>query len=277
MIIWLASYPKSGNTMVRSMLSAYFFSKDGSFNFDVINKIQQFPLNPLFERLGINTKNEKEVVKNYIKVQASINKKNDIQFIKTHSYLFNIDNNAFTDLNNSLGVIYVVRDPRTVAISYSHHINKDIQFTKNHLINGWKIGGHNESNNIADQTIVYTGNWANNYNSWKSFKSPNKYLLIKYEDLINDTEKTFTQILDFIFFLKKKKLVLDKDKFKKVLETTSFDRMQYLEKKEGFAESKEKRFFNLGPKNHWKGKLDVNIQNEIESSFKKEMIELKYL
>ena len=53
MIIWLASYPKSGNTMVRGMLSAYFFSKDGSFNFDVINNIQQFPLNPLFERLGI--------------------------------------------------------------------------------------------------------------------------------------------------------------------------------------------------------------------------------
>ena len=67
MIIWLASYPKSGNTMVRSMLSAYFFTKDGNFNFDVINNIQQFPLNPLFERLGINTKNEKEVVKNYIK------------------------------------------------------------------------------------------------------------------------------------------------------------------------------------------------------------------
>ena len=277
MIIWLASYPKSGNTMVRGMLSAYFFSKDGSFNFDVINNIQQFPLNPLFERLGINTKNEKEVVKNYIKVQASINKKNDIQFIKTHSYLFNIDNNAFTDLNNSLGVIYIVRDPRTVAISYSHHINKDIQFTKNHLINGWKIGGHKESNNIADQTIVYTGNWANNYNSWKSFKSPNKYLLIRYEDLINDREKIFTQILDFIFFLKKKKFVIDKQKFKKVLETTSFDRMQYLEKKEGFVESKENKFFNLGPKNHWKGKLDIDIQKEIENSFKKEMIELKYL
>jgi hypothetical protein len=277
MIIWLASYPKSGNTMVRSMLSAYFFSRDGNFNFDVINKIQQFPLNPLFERLGINTNNEKEVVKNYIKVQESINKKNHIQFIKTHSYLFNIDNNAFTDLNNSLGVIYIVRDPRTVAISYSHHINKDIQFTKNHLINGWKIGGHKESNNIADQTIVYTGNWANNYNSWKSFKSPNKYLLIRYEDLINDREKIFTQILDFIFFLKKKKFVIDKQKFKKVLETTSFDRMQYLEKKEGFVESKENKFFNLGPKNHWKGKLDIDIQKEIENSFKKEMIELKYL
>ena len=31
MIIWLASYPKSGNTLFRSILSAYFFSKDGRF------------------------------------------------------------------------------------------------------------------------------------------------------------------------------------------------------------------------------------------------------
>ena len=36
MIIWLASYPKSGNTLVRSMLSAYFFSQDGNYNFELI-------------------------------------------------------------------------------------------------------------------------------------------------------------------------------------------------------------------------------------------------
>ena len=50
MIIWLASYPKSGNTLVRSVLSAYFFSKEGTFNFEILKNIQQFPLNPLFER-----------------------------------------------------------------------------------------------------------------------------------------------------------------------------------------------------------------------------------
>ena len=99
MIIWLASYPKSGNTLVRSVLSAYFFSKEGTFNFEILKNIQQFPLNPLFERLGINVKNEKEVVKNYIKVQESINKKDSIQFFKTHSCLFNIDDNLFTNLN----------------------------------------------------------------------------------------------------------------------------------------------------------------------------------
>ena len=51
MIIWLASYPKSGNTLMRSILSAYFFSKDGKFNFDLLKNIKQFPDNRLFKNL----------------------------------------------------------------------------------------------------------------------------------------------------------------------------------------------------------------------------------
>ena len=93
MFIWLASYPKSGNTLVRALLASYFFSKDGNFDFEVIKNIKQFPTSDLFEKMGVDLKNEKEVLKNYIKVQENINQKNSIQFLKTHSYLFNIDNN----------------------------------------------------------------------------------------------------------------------------------------------------------------------------------------
>ena len=75
MFIWLASYPKSGNTLLRSMIAAYFFSKEGIYNFDLIKNIKQFPNITLFERLGIDVKNEKEVVKNYIKVQKASTKK----------------------------------------------------------------------------------------------------------------------------------------------------------------------------------------------------------
>ena len=44
MIVWLASYPKSGNTLLRSILTSYFFSQNGDFNFELLNKIGQFPL-----------------------------------------------------------------------------------------------------------------------------------------------------------------------------------------------------------------------------------------
>ena len=142
MFIWLASYPKSGNTLVRSMLAAYFFSKDGVYNFDLIKNIKQFPVNALFERMGINMQNEREVIKNYIRVQESFNKKESIQFLKTHSYLFNINNHAFTDLNNSLGVIYMVRDPRNVVTSLANHASMSIEESADTLINTHKFISH---------------------------------------------------------------------------------------------------------------------------------------
>ena len=74
MIIWLASYPKSGNTLVRSLLSGYFFSKDGQFNFELLKTIDQFPHIKIFNQLGINLSDKKEVEKNYIEAQKLINK-----------------------------------------------------------------------------------------------------------------------------------------------------------------------------------------------------------
>ena len=69
MIIWLASYPKSGNTLLRSMLSAYLYSKDGNFDFGQLKNIKQFPDNNVFKKLGVDISNENEVVKNYISAQ----------------------------------------------------------------------------------------------------------------------------------------------------------------------------------------------------------------
>ena len=66
MIIWLASYPKSGNTLVRSMLSSYFFSNDGLFNFDLIKNIRQFPSRQVFQKYDFDFNDTKETIKNYI-------------------------------------------------------------------------------------------------------------------------------------------------------------------------------------------------------------------
>ena len=283
MFIWLASYPKSGNTLVRSMLAAYFFSKDGVYNFDLIKNIKQFPVNALFQRMGIDVQNEEEVIKNYIKVQASFNKKNSVQFLKTHSYLFNINNHAFTDLNNSLGVIYIVRDPRNIVSSLANHIGSSSEKSADILINSFKFGNI-FSDQIAEQTMLYLGTWSGNYNSWKSFNNDGKYLLIKYEDLISDRDFVFRKILKFIYKLQGTKFKIDQKKFQNTIETTDFNRMKKLEKEKGFFEAKthEKTgkkipFFNLGPKNDWKKMLDEKIRNKIEAAFKKEMVELGYL
>ena len=55
MIIWLASYPKSGNTFVRSLLSSYFFSEEGYFDFKYLKSIKQFPSKQLFKKIGTSS------------------------------------------------------------------------------------------------------------------------------------------------------------------------------------------------------------------------------
>ena len=285
MFVWLASYPKSGNTMVRSFLATYFFSNDGIFNFDLIKNVKQFPNIKLFENSGVNIKDEDEIIKNYIKVQDTFCDKRAVQFLKTHSYLFNFYNKySFTDLNNSIGAIYIVRDPRNIVSSFANFANISAEAATNQMTSKIFIGGDVNSKNIADRTKVWTGTWAQNFNSWKSFKHQERYLLIKYEDLIEDTEKIFLKILEFVHKLDNSKLKINDNKFKNTIKTVSFKNMQDLEKKIGFSESKiDKKsgkkipFFNLGPENDWKKYLDLNLRKKIEIAFEKEMVELGYL
>ena len=194
MIIWLPSYPKSGNTFLRSLLTAYLFTKDGKFNFDVLKNINQFPNNITFEKLGIDVSNEKEVIKNYIKVQEETNKRDGqgIRFLKTHSTLQDIDGHKFTNLNNCLGAIYIVRDPRDIAKSYSNHNQTSIDESINHMREFNIGGGIKNSKDRKEETITHIGSWSSHYASWKEFDKVDRYLLIKYEDLVEETEKTFT-------------------------------------------------------------------------------------
>ena len=279
MIIWLASYPKSGNTFLRSLLSSYFFSTDGNFDFKYLKEILQFPSNNIFEEIGVDISDKFEVSKNYIKAQEKINKNKTITFFKTHSSFCKMYNQFnFSDLKNSLGVIYIVRDPRNVLTSFSKHNSKSIEETANLLINDKTI--QNEKNEVE----IYTGSWSLNYKSWKIFKPSDKYLLIKYEDLVKDTKKIFLEVLNFIERLSHTKFRISEDKISNIIETTKFERLQNLEKKFGFEEAqtndktgKKVQFFNLGPNNKWKDKLDLKIKNKLETSLRKEMIELGYL
>ena len=90
MIIWLASYPKSGNTWLRAFIASYLYLdiKNQSFNFNLLKKIERFPHPKQFENIGIipqNLKNFEEVVKAWIPLQKKINENKKINFLKTHN------------------------------------------------------------------------------------------------------------------------------------------------------------------------------------------------
>jgi len=278
MIIWLASYPKSGNTLLRSILASYFFSKDGNFNFNHLNFINQFPTISQFSKLGIDTSNEKEIFRNFIEAQKLINKEEkSIKFLKTHSSLSKINNVNFTDFNNSLGAIYIVRDPRNVVTSFAHHYGLSIEQSTNIMID--------EKKWLSKTDITYKtflGSWNINYNSWKQFK--NNLLLIKYEDLVSKKKTTLLKIFKFIKNLTNNSFEIDMVKLNKSIKSTEFQKLKKLEEEKIFTESmidnvtgKRRNFFRLGKANNWKLHLDEKFTTIIEHKFEKEMIELGYL
>ena len=273
MIIWLASYPKRGNTLLRSMLSAYLFSGDGIFNFELLKNIKQFPIKQLYEKLKINTSDPNETIKYSIKAQELFNKKDTVGFVKTHSSLFNYNKKyPFTNLENSLGAVYIVRDPRNIVLSYARHMSVSVEKATKFITRGKGNG------------IDIMGNWSDNYLSWKSLKINNKYLLVKYEDLILNRDEVFLKILEFIFNLRNINFSVDQNKLNNMLRTTTFSYLKDLEKEKTFGESMiDKKtneripFFHKGPQRDWSNSLELNLSNEIEKFFNKEMTELGYL
>ena len=280
MIIWIASYPKSGNTLVRSILSSYLFTSDGNFKFELLNYIKQFPSRYIFDKINVDIDNKFEVEKNYIKAQKLINSFNKSNFLKTHSaYKLNYHYN-FTNFENTLGAIYIVRDPRNVVTSFSNHYDITLEESLECMTSkSFYIG-----KGFKTDFPTFVGSWSYNYNSWKSEELKNRCLLIKYEDLINQKEDTIIQILQFIAKLSKIKLKLNKKKLQNSIKTTDFEYLQNLEKEKGFVEAmtskikdKKIKFFYLGPKNNWEKTLNEEIKKKIEINFKKEMIELGYI
>ena len=279
MIIWLASYPKSGNTLLRSILSSYFFSNDGEFKFENLYQITQFPLLKHFTSIDVDINEDKEIFKNYINAQNFINKvKGKVKFFKTHSSYCKIYDYNFTDLQNTLGVIYVVRDPRNVVNSLAHHYNLSLDEATNTMIDKKKFMSRTDKN-----AEVFAGSWNFNYNSWKNLEQHKRYFLIKYEDLIKNKKSVILKVFKFLNSLGMK-LNIDMIKLNKVIKTTEFEKMKNKEQKEIFTEAmidektgKRKIFFNLGPKNDWRMNLDKKNKEKIEKAFFKEMEELRYL
>lgn len=278
MIIWIASYPKSGNTWLRSIITSLLYTTDGIFDFKLIKKIKQFPTRNQFQDFTKNFNDINEISKFWLLAQDKINLTEEIKFFKTHNLNCAVNKNSFTNKSHTLGTIYVVRDPRNLINSIKNHYNKgNDEEAKNFLISK-KILSRVPKDNEADIATLL-GSWSDHYNFWT--KKNSNLLLIKYEDLILDTKKELERI---IIYLKKFMTVeINPEKIKNILNTTSFDHLKDLENKGLFNENvydskKNKiRFFNKGPSNDWTKVLDKKIQDDIEKIFYKEMKELGYV
>ena len=284
MIIWLASYPKSGNTWLRAFVASLLYGGNKKEALKNMKIIRSYPLTSDFKNLVADFKDFKIISENWINSQRVINLNKKVKFLKTHHVLCKINQSSFTNYESSIGVINIVRDPRNVITSVKHYYSlKTYDEAFEFICNEKKfLGKFDSKNNYERETQfpTFISSWNNHYNTWKNFKK--NRLLIKYEDLIDKPEKTFDTITAFL--CKLLSLKINKHRIDEAIKYSSFDKLKKDEKKleliEAPVDSKtknKKQFFYLGPKNNWKELLPNEIKQKIEKRFEKEMRELGYL
>lgn len=276
-IFWVASYPKSGNTWMRAVLSSLFFSNEGKFNFDLLNLIVNFETLKRFEFVkSINSDdfrklNDLKIISKYwTEAQKKIDLgKKDFTFFKTHSANMRLYDYEFTNSHNTFGLIYLVRDPRDVAISYSKHLGKNLD----QIIEIMTTKGALTFTKSSYPIVI--SRWDEHYVSWKRLNVPK--LIVKYEALLNDTRHVLNEIINFFSQNYGIRFNNSEIKIANIIKSTSFDKLQQDEKKHGFKEAKKSNFFREGQALQWKNKLNNLQLNKIENSFETIMTELDYL
>tara|TARA_Y100000591_G_C21724979_1_gene640876 strand:- start:172 stop:1020 length:849 start_codon:yes stop_codon:yes gene_type:complete len=281
MIIWISSYPKSGNTWLRSLISNYFFSSNGDFNFELIKQIDSFPNSKFFRRYKDKFENPEDTSKYWIEEQKKINSSKKNFFFKTHNALCKINGNKFTDQENTLASIYIIRDPRNVVTSIAHHYQINTKDAFNFMMD--KKRGIIEKENDRYTGFQALLSWDLHVKSWTE-NTLYPTLVIRYEDLIIDAKSTFEKILIFIKKITNSKDSINQQKLMKCIENCKFSNLKKMETENGFEESMMNKktgdkvvFFNLGEKNDFKKILDKNIVNEMNEKFDYELKKFRYI
>ena len=281
MIIWIASYPKSGNTWLRSLISSYFFTDDGFFDFKLLKNIPSYPSPPFFEKYPDKFNKPEATAKYWIPEQERINKNNNkLIFLKTHNALCKINGYSFTDTKNSLGAVHIIRDPRNVISSISNHYQIDLDEALKFMKTPNKAIYVKKDQRYLGFNALFS--WSSNNKSWSECqKFP--ILTIKYEDLEKETFETFKKVFEFIKKVSKLKEDFNQKKAEVAIKNCNFEKLQKLEKEKGFYEAISKKnssekikFFNLGNKNNYKDLLNKSLLDEMNLFYKDELKKYDY-
>ena len=276
-LIWISSYPKSGNTWVRYFLSNYFYNKKKlDLDFDILKNIDKFPPQKYLKELVKETdliKNAYNICKYWPLTQEKMTKsKQEVIFIKNHNALVSVEGTNLTDARYSLAFIHIVRDPRDIAVSYSN-FDKRISIDKAiDRMTSENLYCHVSKKNPLDIEVL--GSWKFNYLSWKNGISEVPRLLIRYEDLVTNTYNKKLKIIKFLSNILTSPV--DEEHIKFSIAQSDFKRLKELEKNKKFNESTSK-FFNSGQIGQWKTKLSLEQIRKVENFCKDEMRELGYL
>ena len=273
-IVWIASYPKSGNTWIRSVLSSLFYTDDGNFNFNILKKINTFD-RPFYYSEAIKDKKVPAydlttLAKFRIEAQKLFNKKKTLRFFKTHAANIKIDGFDYTNQETTRCTIYIVRDPRDVVLSYSKFSGLNIDDVIK-IIKDEKFTVKNKESNY----LTHWSRWDYHVSSWLIPNYPK--IVIKYEDMIDKPIQTIIQLIMFLKSAGVESNFTDQ-KIINTVKSTNFTNLNKMETELGFEESiYGTKFFNIGKKNQWKKNLSALHAQDIEKSFAETMKKFGYI
>ena len=286
-IFWLASYPKSGNTLLRSILIALFFTDNGVFKLSKSYQIEQFERTKHLERNKKILNHDFDKLKNIpiiykyldqLQTKDSLGLEQDFVFFKTHSGLFDIGGNSFTKKSNSRGIIYVVRDPRDICISWSKHsgisIDQSIEYMTNNLANLYWQEPRSSPNVFKDNNRPRSllSSWEKHVLSWTNTKWDLPILILRFEDIVYNKIDVVNKIIKFFENNYDLKFNNKAEKIDNIIKTTEFNKLKTQEEEQGFLEAtKNSRFFSVGKKNQWRDKLSKEQVILLENKFSKVM------
>jgi aryl sulfotransferase len=275
-IVWLASYPKSGNTWFRVFLSNLL--SDSLHPVD-INDLTETTIssnrNIIDSYLGIHS--SELTVEETDKLRPQVFKrfsdeKEGTAYVKTHeAWTLNSNRNPIFPKEITKGVLYLVRNPLDIAISYAHHNSETIDKTISVLNNNFsKLCETKDKLNI--QTQQQLKSWSNHVSSWiDDSKLP--LHIIRYEDMLDHPLESFKSAVDFL------NLKYEESEIIKAISHSSFDTLKVMEASDGFKERgmHSEAFFRKGQSNEWETELLQTQINEIVKHHKEIMERFGYL
>ena len=269
-IIWLASYPKAGNTWLRAFLANYFRNPDAPIP---INDLPNHILgdNFLIHYEQFTGKKAEELSPEEIKrLRPRIHEwfastRGETVFVKTHNMCRVVEGQPLITPSATAGAIYVIRNPLDIAVSFSHHYQTPLGSAvetlcrENHVLP--------PSDKLLAQII---GSWSQNVKTWT--EAPGMKLhVMRYEDILAKPGKSFAGLIKFL------QLPREPRRLTKAIKFSSFRELQNQEKSTGFVESRpdgEVRFFREGKASAWvdvltKKQIDrlVNCHHEVMTKF----------
>ena len=290
-LFWISSYPKSGNTLLRAILTGLFFSTDGRVKFEDMRHIGLFETTRRLNFIKSMNKNDfnnlgdlRVLSKYWQKIQTNQELKisNGFGFLKTHSCLVSIKKNLFTTKDITRGYIYIVRDPRDLCISWAKHSNYSIDQSINFLCNSLSVLKWINKSKYSEMPknifpLQFISSWDEHVKSWVDNDMGIPKLIIKYEDLITSKEIIINKIINFFYKSFEIKINNVETKLENILKTTSFSYMKKIEAENGFDEAMPwSNFFRKGKKEQWRDVLNKKQQSKIKNNLKRYMDLFEY-